>query len=364
VTPTIRTLTIKGIPTSNTSGRILRGDLVGVPGMNCIVLAGGATTSLCTSEYANNQTALLLRDQSSVGLVRFLGFTSPCTGSSDSCSIVMDGDKTLSVGWMAMEILVSSAGGTGTGTVTGLAPGSPTGAFHCAIAPAGATGVCSAKWDVNNPTTGSITLTATPTGNSVFAGWSGKCTGTGTCVLQNAADLLAVSANFTAVVSFAVSVQGTGTGTGTVSSTPAGITCVVNAGSTSQTCSSPFAQGSTVTLSASPTGGSTFGGWTGACTATTPTCTVTVNAAAQATARFTAPRPVAELVRALFGEITLTPDEVRELDKAGNNDGVFNLGDLLALLDRTGQRPSPAVMDALGRPTPNVVTPATQRRTP
>lgn len=57
--------------------------------------------------------------------------------------------------------------GTGSGTVTS----DPSG-INC-----GAT--CSANFGQNNP----ITLTATPAGGSVFAGWSGDCTGTGSCTV-------------------------------------------------------------------------------------------------------------------------------------------------------------------------------------
>jgi hypothetical protein len=74
---------------------------------------------------------------------------------------------------------------------------------------------------------------------------------------------------------------------------------------------------------------------------------VTVTAAAHATATFVAPRPAAELARALLGRLTLSTAEQRELDRFGNKDGTFNLGDLLALVTRTGERLSAATMNAL-----------------
>jgi hypothetical protein len=73
-----------------------------------------------------------------------------------------------------------------------------------------------------------------------------------------------------------------GTGTGFVTSNPAGISC------TTGSCSAPFAAGSTVTLSATASGNSVFGGWTGACSGT-GSCTVTLDALKTVTAVFDPP---------------------------------------------------------------------------
>ncbi len=69
-----------------------------------------------------------------------------------------------------------------------------------------------------------------------------------------------------------------GTGSGSVSSSPTGINC-------GSTCSATFAEATTVTLNATPSAGSTFAGWTGACTGT-GTCTTTLTANASVTASF------------------------------------------------------------------------------
>jgi hypothetical protein len=60
-----------------------------------------------------------------------------------------------------------------------------------------------------------------------------------------------------------------GGGLGTVTSEPGGITCP------GITCGAQFTAGDTVTLTASPGAGSTFGGWTG-CTPASNQCTVTI----------------------------------------------------------------------------------------
>ena len=69
-----------------------------------------------------------------------------------------------------------------------------------------------------------------------------------------------------------------GTGTGTVTSSPAGISCPGD-------CSEAYTTGTVVNLTATPGGGSTFTGWSGACTGT-GACQVTMNAATSVTATF------------------------------------------------------------------------------
>ncbi len=71
-----------------------------------------------------------------------------------------------------------------------------------------------------------------------------------------------------------------GTGAGSVSSSPPGIAC-------GATCSAAFTNGALVTLTASPSPGSTFSGWSGDCSGT-GACTVTMSAARSVTASFQA----------------------------------------------------------------------------
>jgi len=76
-----------------------------------------------------------------------------------------------------------------------------------------------------------------------------------------------------------LTVQLAGEGTGAVSSAPEGIDCP-------DACSAAFLQGSTVTLTASPDGGSLFAGWSGGgCTGTDP-CELVMDAATTVTATF------------------------------------------------------------------------------
>ncbi len=71
-----------------------------------------------------------------------------------------------------------------------------------------------------------------------------------------------------------------GSGSGLVASTPAGISC-------GATCSAEFADGASVGLTPTPDEGSTFAGWSGACTGT-GACTVTMSGDQSVTATFTA----------------------------------------------------------------------------
>src|SRR5262249_30036156 len=82
--------------------------------------------------------------------------------------------------------------------------------------------------------------------------------------------------------SFTLSVTKAGTGSGTVTSTPTGITCGAD-------CSENYVNGTIVALTATPTSGSTFAGWSG--DADCSDGSVTVIAAKICTATFTTAAP-------------------------------------------------------------------------
>ena len=86
-----------------------------------------------------------------------------------------------------------------------------------------------------------------------------------------------------------------GSGSGSVTSVPAGIAC-------GATCSASAASGTVVTLTATPDSGSTFAGWTGACSGT-GACVLTLGATTSVTATFTAAPVLADAVTP--GNVTL-----------------------------------------------------------
>jgi len=156
--------------------------------------------------------------------------------------------------------LTVSKTGNGAGTVMGTPAGISCGA------------TCAVGLLANSQTT----LSATPAAGSIFAGWSGACSGMGTCTVAMSA-AQDVTATFTLQI-FALTVSKAGNGMGTITSAPAGISC-------GATCAMGLVSNSQVTLSAIPAAGSVFGGWSGSCSGM-GACTVAMSAAQNVTAIF------------------------------------------------------------------------------
>jgi hypothetical protein len=146
-----------------------------------------------------------------------------------------------------------------------------------------------------------VTLTATPAPGYVFAQWSGACSGSSTSCQVVMSGTRSVFAQFAPVggASFALNVVVSGPGS--VSSAPAGITC-------GSSCSTAFANGTIVTLTAAPNAGATFAGWSGACAGSGTTCQVTMSAARNVAAAFAGSSQVAlTVVGATGGTVTTVP---------------------------------------------------------
>jgi hypothetical protein len=125
-----------------------------------------------------------------------------------------------------------------------------------------------------------VTLTATPASGSTFAGWSGCDAISGTTCSVGMSTARAVTASFSRQT-FTLSVTNTGLlSSGTVTSSDGRINC-------GATCSASYASGSTVVLTATPTGFlSIFTGWSGCDAESATTCTVTMTSARSVTANF------------------------------------------------------------------------------
>jgi hypothetical protein len=223
----------------------------------------------CSAEFAE-ATAVTLTATPATGST-FTGWTGAgCTGTG-TCVVTMSAAKSVEAKFepsaTSAEFTLSvSKSGAGSGAVTS----SPAG-ISCGSE-------CSAKF----AETQTVTLTATPASGSSFAGWSGACTGLGSCqVTMSAAK--SVNAKFepaTGPAVFTLTVGKAGSGSGTVTSVPAGIDC-------GGVCSGNYQEGTTVTLTASAASGSTFAGWGGACSGT-GNCVVALNSAKSVTATFNA----------------------------------------------------------------------------
>ena len=187
-------------------------------------------------------------------------------------------------------------GGSGSQTLTVTRAGAGSGTVSSSPAGISCGATCSASYGTGTV----VTLTAAPAGGSAFSGWSGACSGTASCQVTMSA-ARSVTATFAlTVVNQTLTVTKAGAGSGTVTSSPAGISC-------GATCGASYGTGTVVTLAAAPAGGSTFSGWSGACSGAA-SCQVTMSAARAVTATF-ASTPVDQtltLTKAGSGRGTLT----------------------------------------------------------
>lgn len=169
--------------------------------------------------------------------------------------------------------------GGGGGTTQQSLSVNVSGSGSVSSAPAGIScpSTCSAQFSDGT----SVQLTATPAAGATFSSWGGNCSGTATNCTVSMTAARDVTATFTtSTTSQTLSVAKAGTGAGSVASSPSGIDC-------GATCSASYTSGTSVQLTATPEAGSTFTGWSGDCSGTATTCTVSMSAARSVTATFT-----------------------------------------------------------------------------
>ncbi len=143
---------------------------------------------------------------------------------------------------------------------------------------------CGSTCSANFPAGTSVVLSATPDGNSTFAGWGGDCSGTGTCTVSGNTNATATFNSNNNTLTVALSPQVGAANVAKVTINANGSNVVV---STSTTLNLPL--GTQVTLTAwSDTSLYTFSSWTGdACNNQTGlVCTFIFDAPSQATANF------------------------------------------------------------------------------
>ncbi|MGA3259608.1 MAG: S8 family serine peptidase [Bryobacteraceae bacterium] len=194
----------------------------------------------------------------------FAGWSGACSGTGN-CTVTMNANQAVTAAFnltvTVNPTLTITTSGTGSGTVSPSPAGTSCGS-GCLSFAAGTV----------------VALTAAPNTGSTFAGWSGACSGTGSCtVSMNSNQAVTAAFNLTVTVNPTLTITTSGTGSGTVSSSPTGTSC-------GSGCLS-FAAGTTVTLTATPNTSSTFAGWSGACSGT-GSCTVTMNSSQAVTATF------------------------------------------------------------------------------
>jgi Calx-beta domain-containing protein/List-Bact-rpt repeat protein len=179
----------------------------------------------------------------------FTGWSGACTGTQSTCELDMTADRFVGANFVNPPRLTvtRTENISNAGTVTGGG-----GAISCGYN-------CSATFAPDTV----VTLVATPNIGQVFTGWTGACTGTGTCQVTMDQDR-SVDARFRNGQVLNVSIDGTGAGM--VASGDGSLSCTEN-------CTRTMVEDTTVTLTATPATGSTFARWTGDCTGT-GTCQV------------------------------------------------------------------------------------------
>ncbi|HEX4960767.1 MAG TPA: DNRLRE domain-containing protein [Thermoanaerobaculia bacterium] len=163
---------------------------------------------------------------------------------------------------LPMKTLSVSKSGTGSGTVTS----SPAG-INCGSD-------CSESYSAGTI----VTLTPSPAAGSSFSGWSGDPDCADGVVTMDTGKSCTAGFNLIPPQTYNLNVILGGTGSGTVTSNPAGINCGGD-------CSEPYVSGTSVTLTAGPAAGSTFVGWSGACSGA-GSCVISMNADRSVTATF------------------------------------------------------------------------------
>lgn len=247
---------------------------VAVSGVGTVssIPAGINCGSVCSAAFTAN-APVTLSALAGPGWV-FAGWSGACSGASTSCTITMSQAQAVGAAFFATtHYILTITGGTG-GTVTTVP-----GAIDCGT-------TCIAGFAAGT----AVNVIARPMPGYRFAGWSGACSGTNTCDLTMNGNL-AVQATFATVPvgQYALTVHDFGAGT--IVSSPAGISCGV-------TCSAVYTAGTLVTLTATPSAGSQFSGWSGACSGA-GMCVVLMENVRFVSATFTAASPVASPIPTL-----------------------------------------------------------------
>ena len=185
----------------------------------------------CSELYAANTVVSLVATPSSGAA--FAGWGGDCTGVGP-CAVTMDSAKRVTATFNPPSRLTIIKMGTGTGTVVG------NGGIKCGSN-------CSVLYNANTL----VNLRATPTNGATFAGWGWACEGVGPCAVTTDSEKI-VTATFRPPQTN-LTINKDGMGTGTVSGT--GISCGTD-------CSESYDRYTMVELSANPSPGSSFEGWT------------------------------------------------------------------------------------------------------
>jgi alpha-tubulin suppressor-like RCC1 family protein len=306
---------------------------------SCVLLQGGSVKCWGMNTYGELGTGTVADTRTPLTVVKI----TPTWTTSNSAVATMDssglatgratGAATITAtfdGRTGSTTLTVGSGGSPTLTVTRTASGNGNGLVSSSPAGINCGYTCSATYAPGTV----VTLTATPLEGSTFTGWSGcdAVSGTTCTVTMNGAR--SITAGFFKPV---LSVSKAGTGRGDVTSNPAGLVC----GSADDNCTASFSTGTQLTLTASPVTGSLFGSWSGCDSASSATCTLTLNASRSVVPTFTLSSFTLTVTKSGMGRGTVTSspsgincgpkcsasydgDTVVTLTADPNNGSVFN----------------------------------------
>ena len=244
-------------------------------GIACTISAG-VTSGTCSATFSAGASVTLIGGSTNNG--SFDGFSGACTGSSCVVQSVSSVTTAVTAAFSAAPqrlTVTAGAGSAGGGIITSQPAG-----INCVLSGSTTSGTCTAFFAINTV----VTLQETTSGNAVFSAWGGDCT--------SSPCQLILSQGRTALATFqtqGITITGGGTGNGLVTSSPAGITCTITAGTTGGTCATTFAPNTVVTLTSTPSGLSSFSGYTGACSGTTCTVSMVTGTMTSVTVQFAAP---------------------------------------------------------------------------
>jgi Divergent InlB B-repeat domain len=214
---------------------------------------------------------------------------------------------------IAITLAACGGGGGGGGSPTSGGGSNTTRQLNVAVTGGGVvtsqpSGInCGSTCNASFATNASVTLTAAAASGQMFSSWGGVCAGTTapTCTVRMDA-VKSVTATFSANTGTSFPVSVTVSGNGTVTSQPAGINCGTS-------CNGDYAQGTSITLTATPAAGNVFSAWSGACSGGTVTCVLSMTEARTATATFVPQSTGA--VTPTYEALTLTTSAATLLDQ-------------------------------------------------
>jgi ELWxxDGT repeat protein len=247
--------------------------LVEPPGELCELSPGGQ--AFCEHSYpAGTVVVLSPVPASGSAFGGWIGDT--CTGTG-SCTFTANDYADVSAsfaGLRSLQVDVSGAEG-GQGSLVVAPPGAV-----CAMTAPDVPEQCTHFYDQDE----TVTVTASAASGSVFAGWTGACSGSGPCAV-GVTGHQTVGAIFRGPAALSLTVDGALGGGGSVRVEPPDALCAGETGAPTA-CQYSFARGTAVQLTPLPAAGSAFGGWNGTQCTGTGACALVVEENAEISARF------------------------------------------------------------------------------